>query len=629
MSPTRQVSLGFAIGLIFELGVVVLSYRTAIKLRDGNRVVAHADEAIANLEGTVGALNNLEHSRMAWVMAGTAMHNLRERRSHEPACGVCHGPHTHPVEAEHFRDTHLEMIANLNQHIRKLKALIVSEPTQRENLRRLEALVENKAAVAREEISTADKVPFSALQSVLLERDANLTGDIQSIIAEMKQAQSKLLAEELRKITATARSEIFGVSLLGFLTICTAVVAYIVIQSAFVRRKALEEQLRQAAKMEAIGRLAGGVAHDFNNLLMPILGGAEMLRSELGQGHPAMEYVEGIKKAGETAASVTRQLLAFSRKQTVHSQKLNLNAVATNMSNLLQRLAGEQYQFETLLEPALGWVEVDPSKTEQVIMNLVLNARDAMPGGGIIAIETANVNLYGEKKDWCGSPLKGAYVVLAVSDDGVGMDESTCARVFEPFFTTKERGKGTGLGLATVYGIIAQSNGRVRVQSAVGKGTTFEVYLPRVEPPADSVQQVQSSAPGTPGMQATILLVEDDEAICRMLGTRLAGRGYRVLQARDGAEGLLAAQSCLQGIDLLITDVMMPELNGLELQKKLAVLHPGLRTIFMSGYTAETIDVATVLSENTLYLLKPFTSEELLTEVGQLLGHADRTTRFV
>ncbi len=620
MNTTLQIRLGFAIGLAFEIGIVVLSYRTAIRLRDGNLHVAHADEAIASLEGTVGALNNLEHSRMAWVMAGNAMHNLRERRSHEPACGVCHGPHTHPVEAEHFRDAHLELIANLTQHIRKLRTLIVPEPAQQERLRRLEALVERKAAVANQEIPAVDQAPFGAAQSVLLERDANLTSDIQSVVVEMKQAESSLLARELREITATARNEIFGIGLLGFVTICTAAAAYMVVHLAFARSRDLEEQLRQAAKMEAVGRLAGGVAHDFNNLLMPILGGAEMLRSELGPDHPAMARVDEIKKAGETAASVAYQLLAFSRKQTVRPQKLNLNAVATSMSNLLKRLAGDQYQFETLLEPALGWTEADPSKTEQVIMNLVLNARDAMPSGGIIAIETANVNLLGEKRDWCGTPIKGAWVVLAVSDDGVGMDEHTCARVFEPFFTTKDRAKGTGLGLATVYGIVTQSHGRVRIQSTLGKGTTFEIYLPRVEPPAETARPL----PPAPGMPATILLVEDDEAICRMLEAVLATGGYHVLHALDGEEGLAAAQSFAGRIDLLISDVMMPKLNGLELQQKLAALHPGLRSILISGYAEETIDVTGVLNEETLYLAKPFKSEDLLAKVGQLLNHTGK-----
>jgi len=294
------------------------------------------------------------------------------------------------------------------------------------------------------------------------------------------------------------------------------------------------------------------------------------------------------------------------------------------MSHLLKRLVGEQYQFETVLEPGLGWVEAEPSQIEQVIMNLVLNARDAMPRGGIIAVETANVNLHGERSCWCGQPLRGTYVVLAVSDDGVGMDAQTCTRIFEPFFTTKERGKGTGLGLATVYGIITQSNGRVRVQSAVGRGTAFEVYLPRVEPPAESAHQPARMEPVALGSRAAILLVEDDEAINRLLAKTLTAGGYDVLQAHNGEEGLLTAQSFKKRIDLLISDVTMPRMNGLELREKLVVVHPGLRTVLMSGHTADSVNVAHILNEDTLFLAKPFTPKALLDKVVHLLADTNR-----
>jgi signal transduction histidine kinase/ActR/RegA family two-component response regulator len=623
LNTTRKIRIGFAIALLFSLSVLALSYRTTAKLLDTNLLVTHTNSAITNLNGTIAAVDNIERSRLAWVMAGTAMHNLRTRRSREPACGLCHSPHTRPVEDERFQNTHLEMVAGLARHMQELRTLIAFEPAQRERLALLESLVEKKVASAKGEIPTEKTEGFSELQALALERDAHLTGEIRKIIADMEQTESKLLAQELHDRNATARSEILAVSLLGLLTICAAVVAYVIINRDLARRKALEEQHRQTMKMEAVGRLAGGVAHDFNNLLTPILWSAEMLWSDLGEDYPLIDYVKEIKKAGETATSVTRQLLTFSRKQAFQPQRLNLNTVATNMSNLLGRLVGEQYQLETVLEAALGWVEADPSQIEQVIMNLVLNARDAMPGGGIIAVETANVNLHGEQSCWCGLPLSGTYVVLAVSDDGVGMDEETCARVFEPFFTTKGRGKGTGLGLATVYGIVTQSKGRVRVQSAVGRGTAFEVYFPRVEPPAESAQPSRAK-PRVLGAPATLLLVEDDETICRLLGNALAADGYDVLRAHDGEEGLLTAQSAEKRIDLLISDVMMPKLNGFELHQKLMVLQPGLRAIFMSGYTADSVNVERPDGEN-LFLAKPFTPNELLEKVGQLLRDTNRT----
>jgi CheY-like chemotaxis protein len=365
------------------------------------------------------------------------------------------------------------------------------------------------------------------------------------------------------------------------------------------------------------------VAHDFNNLLTPILSYAELLQTDLGDDHPAAGPLSEIRKAGETAASVTRQLLAFGRRQTLQARKLNLNTFATKMGNLLRRLIGSQFQLELVLEPEVGWVEADPSQLEQVIMNLVLNARDAVPKGGIIAVETANVNLHGEKTCWCGLPLQGSFVVLAVTDDGAGMDEQTRARVFEPFFTTKERGRGTGLGLATVYGIVTQSNGRLRVESALGQGTTFEVYLPRVEPPRESVAP-RPAAAGIPARQGTILLVEDDEPVLRLFRDVLAANGYRVLVARDGEEALASAQSFPRPIDLLVSDLVMPKMNGLELHQKLTALRPGLKTIFMSGHAAGIVGLESTLDESTVFLAKPFTPSELLRKVGRLLPDRNR-----
>jgi len=623
-STTRKMRLAFAVALVFALGAVGLSYRTTARLLDTTRLVTRTNVAISNLDGITAALDNIESSRRAWEAAGKAMHNLRVRRFRNPACGQCHDPYTRPVEAEHFHDTHLEMVAGLARHMQGMRSLILLDPAQTERLKLLESLVQEKVALSKEEIPSAKIGSLGDLQPALLEKDAQLTSQIRKIVAGMEETESMLLARQMREREASARREILTVSLLGFLIVGAVIIAYVVIDRGFAQRQAMEERLRQAAKMEAVGRLAGGVAHDFNNLLMPILWSAEMLRSDFGEHHPMIEYVNEIKKAGETASSLTRQLLAFSPQQTARPQKLNLNTVATSMSNLLRRLVGDQYQFETVLEPALGWVLADPAQIEQVIMNLVLNARDAMPGGGIIAVETANVSLDGQKTCWCGLPLRGTYVVLAVSDDGIGMDAETCARIFEPFFTTKERGKGTGLGLATVYGIITASNGRIRVQSAVGRGTAFEVYLPRVEQPAEIAAPSDEHAESL-GTRADVLLVEDDEAILRLLASALAASGYHVLQARNGEEALLAAQLFEKRIDLLISDVMMPRVNGIELQRHLVELCPGLRTIFMSGYAADSVNVERVLSPATLFLAKPFSPRELLDKVGQLLADTTRT----
>jgi len=312
-----RIWIGFAIALAFSLGAVVLSYRSTAKLLDTNRLVTRTNDAITNLEGTSTALDNIERSRLSWVMAGVAMHNLRARRARQPACGVCHSPHTKLVEAERFHNTHLEMIAALARETQSLRTMIASEPAQRERLALLESLVRKKVAAAKAELPSERPEGPNQLSADRLEEDAHLTGEIRKVVADMQQMEGALLAEELEDRSETARSEIFAVSLLGFLTICAAVVAYLLIHRDLARRQTVEEQLRQTMKMEAVGRLAGGVAHDFNNLLVPILWSAETLRSSFSEDHPAMEYLKEIKKAGDTAASVTRQLLTFSRKQTL------------------------------------------------------------------------------------------------------------------------------------------------------------------------------------------------------------------------------------------------------------------------------------------------------------------------
>jgi signal transduction histidine kinase/CheY-like chemotaxis protein len=620
LSTIQKIRVGFAIALVLSLCVTVLSFRTTAKLIDTNRLVVRSTGAIRNLDGTIAALHNLERSRLAWVMAGRAMHDLRARRSREQACRVCHdsGFEKYRAEAARFHNTHLGMIADLTRHLQQLRALTAFEPAQRDRLDILEPLIQKKIALAKEEIEVQKTGGFSGLSSVVLDEELGVTSEIHKIADDMDHAEGTLLARQLEERDAMARYEILTVSLLGFLTMLVAVVAYVVIRRDLAQREALEEQLRQTMKMEAVGRLAGGVAHDFNNLLTSVLFGADLLRGELGEDHPSIDHLREIKKAGETAASVTQQLLAFSRRQTLQPQRLMLNSLAMNMGGMLRRLVGDQYRLETSLEPALGWVEADPSQIEQVIMNLALNARDAMPQGGSICIETANANLNGEKTCWCGLALEGAFVVLTISDHGVGMAEETRSRVFEPFFTTKERGKGTGLGLATVYGIITQSNGRVRLQSAPGEGTTFEIYLPRVNPPTDGVigPKVETRDNGRHG---TVLLVEDDEALRRLLCNALTAAGHQVLEARDGEEGLQVAQSSKRRIDLLITDVMMPRMNGLALYRRLEARDSALKSIFISGHADGIVSPDCIVDGKTTFLAKPFTARELLEKVGKSL----------
>jgi two-component system, cell cycle sensor histidine kinase and response regulator CckA len=377
-----------------------------------------------------------------------------------------------------------------------------------------------------------------------------------------------------------------------------------------------EEQLRQSQKMEAIGRLAGGIAHDFNNLLTAILGYSEVLLHRLPAPDPLRRDVEEIKKAGDRAAALTRQLLAFSRRQVLQPKVLDLNAVVANMENMLRRLIGEDVELVTVLGRNLGAVKADPGQLEQVIVNLVVNARDAMPQGGWLTIETAR----SESPEEAGGyrPTVG-WVVLTVMDTGVGMDAETQAHLFEPFYTTKEAGKGTGLGLSTVYGIVTQSGGRIRVESAPGKGTTFRVYLPRAE-------QELPGAAGRPRLfvmpgrgTETVLLVEDEEAVRSLTSEILRMNGYRVLEAGDGEEALLLSGRHEGPIALLLTDVVMPRLSGFDLAGRLRALRPGLKVLYMSGHT----DIADIPPEGpasgAAYIQKPFSPAVLARTVRELL----------
>jgi CheY-like chemotaxis protein len=367
--------------------------------------------------------------------------------------------------------------------------------------------------------------------------------------------------------------------------------------------------------------LAGGIAHDFNNLLTVITGYSELaLKRHLDYNDPLRPYIEEIDRAGERAAGLTRQLLAFSRKQVLELKVLNLNTVVAEMDKMLRRLIGEDVDLVTMLNEDLGQVKADPGQLEQVIMNLAVNARDAMPQGGKLTIETANVELDETYAHQHLEAQPGSYVMLAVSDTGAGMDPETMSHIFEPFFTTKEQGKGTGLGLSTIYGIVKQSGGHTWVYSEIGRGTTFKVYLPRVE---ESVEIFEPDPVRLKQHQAveTILLVEDEERVRELVRTLLQEEGYTVLVAQNGDEALRLCQQYDGPAHLLVTDMVMPGgMNGRQLAERLTSLYPKLKVLYMSGYTGEAIVRQGVLEHNLAFLQKPFSLVGLIRKVREVLA---------
>jgi hypothetical protein len=379
-----------------------------------------------------------------------------------------------------------------------------------------------------------------------------------------------------------------------------------------------EEQLRQAQKMEAVGRLAGGVAHDFNNVLSVIMSYGELLLMGLKAADPLRADIEEICKAATRAAGLTRQLLLFSRQQLVQPRILDLYDVLETMDGMLQRILGEDVQLTLVAKQTAARVRVDASHIEQVILNLVVNARDAMPTGGRLTIETDNVML---DQDFAQSHLSakaGPHVVMAVTDTGTGMDRATQARIFEPFFTTKEAGKGTGLGLSTVFGIVHQNDGNIWVYSEPGKGTTFKIYLPRVDAEVDVVDPLPE--PTTLRGTETILLVEDEEQVRAIALNILRRQGYRVIAAQSAGEALLLSEQHEEGIDLLLTDVVMPQMSGPELAKRLRGLRPEMKVLCMSGYTDDSIVRHGVLESGVAFVQKPITPTLLARRVREVLA---------
>jgi PAS domain S-box-containing protein len=382
-------------------------------------------------------------------------------------------------------------------------------------------------------------------------------------------------------------------------------------------RKSLEKQLRQTQKMEAVGQLSGGIAHDFNNLLGVIIGYSEILEQRLPPGDPLLKECLQIKKAGQSAASLTRQLLAFSRQQVLDPRVLDLNSIVLNVQKMLRRLIGEHIELKTNLDPALGCVKADQSQIEQVILNLAVNARDAMPQGGKLLIETAKVNLDEDYARRHPPQLPGAYVLLTVADTGIGMDAETQARIFEPFFTTKEIGKGTGLGLSTVYGVVRQSGGHIWVYSELGLGTTFKIYLPCAEQPAHVQQPSAAPAESLRGSE-TILLVEDEEALRGLTRSLLEDSGYTVLEAELPEAAMEIALRHSGKIHILLTDMVMPGMTGKDLAAKLGPMRPEMKVVYMSGYTS--FSHAGLADSEIALLAKPFTREKLLRKLRETLG---------
>ncbi len=398
-----------------------------------------------------------------------------------------------------------------------------------------------------------------------------------------------------------------------------AIVNYVSVNHNVTQQVALESQLRQAIKMQAVGTLAGGVAHDFNNLLTTILGYAGFAKNRLKKDSDLYDEIEEIRKAGEKAAALTRQLLAFSRKQIIQPKVLLINKIVGEMQKMLKRLIREDVEIKTVLDPELFPVKLDPGQFEQVIMNLVVNARDAMPTGGHLTIETANMELDIDYfRDRGVEEKPGDYVMVAVTDTGAGMNEQIQSRIFEPFFTTKERGHGTGLGLSTVYGIVKQNDGHIWVYSEPGKGTTFKVYFPRVDAGLFHDSKEYFDEKMNKGYE-TILLVEDNASLLKMTKKMLTNYGYQVLTAKNGEEALEISGMHEGPIHLVLTDVVMPIMGGVNLVEQIRIKRPEIKVIYMSGYTDNSIAHYGILDKDLEFLQKPFTSKDLGRKIKKVL----------
>ena len=464
----------------------------------------------------------------------------------------------------------------------------------------------------------------TTVEGLLGKTDADFNPDLEEVEAfrrddleVMDTGREKLVPEEVITDAAGTRRWLYTVKrlLLG----PDGVAQILGVSTDITDRKQAEDQLRQAQKIEAIGQLAGGVAHDFNNLVGVIIGYGDLLAKDLGPRHAGLRRVEQIRKAADRAAALTRQLLAFSRKQVLQPKVLDLNAVVTDFETMLRRLIPEHIQLVTALQEGLGRVKADPSQIEQVIVNLAVNARDAMPEGGRLILETTNVEFDDSYLRTHPGARAGPQVMLAVSDTGHGMDRQTQARIFEPFFTTKEPGKGTGLGLSTVYGIVKQSGGYIMVYSEPGRGSAFKVYLPRVEEEVEAPGREGPAAPPRPAASETVLLAEDEGALRAIIREILEDGGYTVLEGATPDEVLSVAHAHEGPVQLLLTDVVMPRMSGRELARQVTALRPELKVLYMSGYTDEAVAHDGVLEPGAEFVQKPFTADALLRKVRLVL----------
>ncbi len=383
-----------------------------------------------------------------------------------------------------------------------------------------------------------------------------------------------------------------------------------------------QEQLRQSQKIEALGMLAAGMTHDLNNMLTAIMGYADLMLLKLDADDPIRRNVEQVKKGGLRATNLIQQLLTFSRKQELQKKELNLNVLIADMESMLRCLISEEIEFIYNLDPELGKIKADKGQFEQVVMNLIVNASDAMSQGGNLVIETANVYLDEKGADPAKGIQPGRYVMLAIRDNGIGMDKETLAHIYEPFYTTKEHGKGTGLGLSTVYGIINQSKGHINVSSEFGKGTSFEIYMTLVDDASDQLAPDHSLGEALKGSE-TILLVEDEEEVRTMIREILQRNGYKVLDARSPGDAILLCEQYTGMIHLMLTDVVMPMMSGRELAERLVLWHPETKVLYMSGYTDEKVHSHGVLGGGTSFLEKPFIYKKLLQKIRQVLGASD------
>lgn len=386
-----------------------------------------------------------------------------------------------------------------------------------------------------------------------------------------------------------------------------------------------EAQLRQAQKLEAVGRLAAGVAHDFNNILTVITGHGEMLLRQLDLDDPRRKHGEQIEKAAYFAAALTRQLLAFSRKQIIQPRVLNLNTIVLNVEKMLRRLIGEDIEFGTVLEPMAACIKADPGQIEQVIMNLAVNARDAMPVGGKLTVTTANTTLDANYLKNFPDLSPGDYVMLAITDTGTGMSDEVKAHLFEPFYTTKPTGKGTGLGLATCFGIVKQNTGHIALYSELGQGTTFKIYFPRIQSAVEPTH-LRTETAEVGGGDETVLLVEDEPEVRNLAATTLRDKGYTVFEASNGEEGLRMAQQHEGKIDLVLTDVVMPVMGGKEMADALRADYPHTKVLFTSGYTEDALDFHGVLRPGLIFLQKPYMTATLARKVREVLDEDDVAT---